>query len=124
MKENQVFNLEKIKDLTASIDVLQARVHQVTEQSLKADSWKQIMIESFSEENNLSQIDTISNLLESISNKLQKIARENVGQFLNFQGGLIRKYKEINQQKLKKIKLDEGSLRRIGLFLIENRKIS
>jgi len=36
---------------------------------------------------------------------------------------LIRKYKEINQQKLKKLKLDEEALRRIGLFLIENRKI-
>ncbi len=124
MKENQVFNLEKIKDLTASIDVLQARVHQLTEKSLKAETWKKLLIESFSGENNLSQTDIISDLLVNISKKLQKIARENIGQFLNFQEGLIRKYKEINQQKLKKIKLDEDSLRRIGLFLIENRNIS
>ena len=51
MKENQVFNLEKIRDLTSSIDVLQARAHQLTEQSMKVETWKQSVIESFSEEN-------------------------------------------------------------------------
>jgi len=124
MKENQVFNLEKIKDLTSSIAVLQARTHQLTEQSLKIETWKQSVIESFSEEKFLSQIDIISDLLITVRKKLQKIANENIGRFLNFQEGLIRKYKEINQQKLKKLKLDEEALRKIGLFLIENRKIS
>lgn len=124
MKEYQVFNLEKIKDLTSSIDVLQARVHQLTGQSLKVETWKQLVNERFSEEKFLSQIDTLSDLLIDTRNKLQKIAKENIGRFLNFQGGLIRKYKEINQQKLKKLKLVGDSSRRIGLFLIENRKIS
>ncbi len=124
MKENQVFNLEKMKDLTSSIDVLQAKAHQLTEQSLKVEMWKQSITESFSEEKFLSQLGIISDLLINVRRKLQKIAKENISRFLNFQEGLFRKYKEINQEKLKKLKLDEDSLRRIGLFLIENRKIS
>ncbi|MHA2282899.1 MAG: hypothetical protein ACXAC5_18815 [Promethearchaeota archaeon] len=124
MINNQEFNLEKIKDLTSSIDVLQARVNQLTEQSQKVEAWKQSVNEKFSEEKLLSQIDIISDLLITVRNKLQKIARENIGRFLNFQEGLIRKYKEINQQKLKNLNLDEETLRRIGLFLIETRKIS
>jgi hypothetical protein len=124
MIENQVFNLEKIKDLTSSIDILEARAHQLTEQSLKVETWRHSVIESFSEEKFLSQINTISEMLTTIGNKLQKIAKENVSRFLNFQEGLIRKYKEVNQQKLKNLKLDEEALRKIGLNLIENRKIS
>jgi hypothetical protein len=122
--ENQVFNLEKIKELTSSIDVLQARVHQLTEQSEKVETWKQSAIEIFSQEKILSQINIISDLLIVTRDKLQKIAKENISRFLYFQEGLIRKYKEINHEKLKKLKLNEDSLRRIGLFLIENRKIS
>jgi hypothetical protein len=124
MKENQVFDLEKIRDLTSSIDMLQARAHQLTEQSKKVETWKQSVIESFSEEKFLSQLGIISDLLINVGRRLQKTATENIGRFLNFQEGLIRKYKEINQQKLKKLELDEEALRKIGLFLIENRKIS
>jgi len=124
MKDYQVFDLEKIKDLTTSIDVLQSRAHQLTEKSSEVEPWKQSVIESTSEGKFLSQIDVISELLSNIRRKLQKITQDNVGSFLNFQEGLLRKYKEINHQKLKKIKLAEDSLRRIGLFLIENRKLS
>ncbi|MHA2180377.1 MAG: hypothetical protein ACXAAH_03005 [Promethearchaeota archaeon] len=124
MIENQVFNLEKIKDLTSSIDILEASLHQLTEQTLKAKTWKHSIIESFTEENFLTQITMISEMLITVGNKIQKITKENVSRFLNFQDGLIRKYKEVNQQKLKRLKLDDEALRRIGLNLIENRKIS
>jgi hypothetical protein len=124
MKENQVFDLERIRDLTSSIDVLQARAHHLTEQSMKVETMKQTVIESFSEEKFLSQIDIISDLLITVRNKLQKIAKENIGRFLNFQEGLVSKYIEINRHKLKKLKLDEEALRKIGLYLIENRQIS
>ncbi len=124
MMENQVFNLEKIKELTSSIDVLQSKVHQLTNQSLKVETWKQSAMESFSEEKFLSQVEELYDLLIITRNKLQKIAKENVSRLLYFQEGLIRKYKEINQEKIKKLKLNEDPLRKIGLFLIENRKIS
>jgi hypothetical protein len=124
MKEYQEFNLEKIKDITSSVDVLHASAYQLTTQSLKVETWKQSVIESISEEKLLSQIQKLSELLINVRERLQNISKENVGRFLKFQEGLIRKYKEVNQQKLKKLKLVQDSSRRIGLFLIENRKIS
>jgi hypothetical protein len=124
MKESQVFNLERIRELTSPIDVLQARAHELSEQSMKVETLKQTLIENFSDEEFLSQIDIISDLLITVGNNLQKIAKENIGRFLNFQEGLVSKYKEINQQKLRKLKLDVEALRKIGLFLIENRQIS
>jgi hypothetical protein len=124
MTENQAFNLEKIKELTSSIDLLQAKVYQLKEESLKVDSWKENLKERISEEVFLSKIDKVSEMLETIGNNLQRITKETISKFLYFQEGLIRKYKENYQYKLKKLRLDEKTLRQIGIFLIENRKIS
>ncbi|MFW9895068.1 MAG: hypothetical protein ACFFD7_04620 [Candidatus Thorarchaeota archaeon] len=124
MTENQAFNLEKIKELTSSIDLLQAKAYQLKEESLKVDLWKNSIKENISEEKFLSQIDIISRMLDDIRNILQRITKETIGKFLYFQEGLIRKYKENYQYKLKKLRLNEKTLRRIGIYLIENRKIN
>ena len=60
MIENQLFNLEKIKDLTSSIDVLQAKVYQLNEDSENVKVFKQSVIQNFTNKIFVSQIEEIS----------------------------------------------------------------
>lgn len=121
---SQLFNLEKIKDFTSSIDVLQAKIYQLNEDSVNVKAFKQSVIHNFTNKDFLSQIEEITNLMSDIKNILENISNHNISSFLSLQECLIKKYKEKNQEKLKKLRLNQGLLREIGLYLIEKREIN
>jgi len=121
---SQLFNLEKIKDFTSSIDVLQAKIYQLNEDSVNVKAFKQSVIHNFTNKDFLSQIEEITNLMSDIKNILENISNHNISRFLSLQESLIKKYKEKNQETLKKLKLNQGLLREIGLYLIEKREIN
>ncbi|MFX0030814.1 MAG: hypothetical protein ACFE8B_16495 [Candidatus Hermodarchaeota archaeon] len=124
MIENQLFNLEKIKELTSSLDELQAKTHQLNEHSKKIKVYKQSVIENFTSEIFLSQFEEITKIMLTIKNEIEKISMDNIANFLVLQENLIKKYKEKNHIKLKKLKLNQTQLREIGLYLIEKKKIN
>jgi hypothetical protein len=124
MTENQLFNLEKIKELTSTLDVLQAKMHQLNEDSENFNAYKQSIIPNFTNEDLLSQIEEMSELMIAVKGKLEKISMNNVTSFLILQENLIKKYKEKKQRKLKKIELNQARLSEIGLHLIEKRRIN
>ncbi|MFX1571308.1 MAG: hypothetical protein ACFFB0_01030 [Promethearchaeota archaeon] len=121
---NQSFNLEKIKDLTSSIDVLQAKFYQLNEDYININTFKQSVIHDFTNKVFLSQIEDIINLINDLKKNLEYISKDNINSFLYLQESLIKKFKEKNQERLKRLKLNQRVLREIGLYLIEKRKIN
>ncbi|MFX0083134.1 MAG: hypothetical protein ACFE94_15415 [Candidatus Hodarchaeota archaeon] len=124
MTETQLFNLEKIKDLTSSIDEIQAKIFQLNEDSEKVKTFKQSIIYIFTDKVFLSQINEITHLMNDLKDILEDISKDNINIFLSLQESLIKKYKEKKQEKLKKLKLNQENLREIGLYLIERKKIN
>jgi hypothetical protein len=122
--ENQLFNLEKIKDLTSVIDVLQAKIHQLSDISMEIENYKKSVLNNFTEGNIISQIEDITEMVSLIRLNLEKVGNNNINIFLNLQERLFQKYKKNFQDKLKKLNLNQGILREIGLDLIENKQIS
>jgi len=124
MSKNQIFNLEKIKELTNPIEDLQVQLNQLKEGSLKFTNNTQMIEREIKNEIFLSQIATIQDLLQNINNKLNKISKINLNKFLDFQDMLVKKYKEIFKDNLKNLKIDRELTKTIGLFLIEDKQIS
>ncbi len=124
MSENQLFNLEKIKEFTLPIEELQVKVNQLREYF---SIYKKNMLFSekyFFDEHFLSQFEDIKRLLEKLNKKLHVVSNNNINKFLDFKDRLINKYKDKFKANLKKLYLDKIPSKKIGLFLIENKKIS
>lgn len=124
MSNIQIFNLEKVKELTNPIEDLQVELYQLNDTAQKVTKKFQKIEKELFDENFLSQLEIIKDLLKNLNDKLNKISSTNLNKFLAFQDNLIQKYKEIFKNNLKIIKIDEDLTKQIGLFLIEEKKTS
>jgi len=124
MVKTQLFDLEKIKELTSSIGTLQARMYDLREITDISEKYIQFMIDGFANESFAKEIENLKRLNSKILNHLEKVANNTITSFLDFQERLLKRYKENYQAQLKKIIIDSDHLKNIGLHLIENRKIS
>lgn len=121
---NQLFNLEKIKELTFPIEDLQAKINELMEFSKIIENNKRSLIQNFTNKKFLAQVEELTEILHDINVMLAKISKNNINKFLALQDKLIQKYKAIFQENLKKLKLNKDNIKNIGLFLIENKKLS
>ena len=124
MNNNQIFDLDKIKELTIPIEDLQIKINQLDESSKEIIKNIHIIENEFKDEKFLSQIEIIQELLKNINDKLNLVSKTNLNKFLDFQDHLIKKYKENFKKNLKKLTLNEEITKIIGLFFIEEKKIS
>ncbi|MFX1314932.1 MAG: hypothetical protein ACFE9T_03650 [Promethearchaeota archaeon] len=124
MIENQVFDLEKIKQLTSPIDNLQSKINYLNELSKRVIKKKQSFNKQLFNKEFLEQVEEIMNLLTNLNTQLIKISNNNIKRFLDFQDNLIKKYKENFKENLMKLELNEERTKKIGLFLIENKQVS
>ncbi len=124
MSNNQLFNLEKIKELTIPIEELQVELNQLNENSSRITKNIDIIEKDFIDKNFLSQIASIKELMQKVNNKLNKISKINLNKFLDFQDKLVRKFKENFKDNLKNLNINEEITKKIGLSLIEDKKIS
>ncbi|MFX0012482.1 MAG: hypothetical protein ACFE9R_19365 [Candidatus Hermodarchaeota archaeon] len=122
--ENQLFNLEKIKDLTSIIDILQAKIHHLSEISMEIKNYREYARDNFTEKKFISQIEDIAELVSLTTLSLENVGKHNINIFLNLQEQLFQKYKTKFKEKLIKLNLNQDLLRKIGLELIENKQIS
>ncbi len=122
--ENQLYNLEKIKEITTPIEILQGNLNKLKNIYKEFIENKNNAIKNSSDKNYISQIQELNQILKSINDILIKVSNGNVSKFLIFQDELIKKYKETFIGKLKKIKLEHNKTKEIGLNLIEKKKIS
>jgi len=122
--ESQVFDLEKIKEITKPIDDLQGKLSSLdrlyekvfqTKNEIKKDTFTEIYY---------SQMENLIEILQEIYTKLMKISNENVNKFLILQDDLIKKYKDSFKEDLKNFNLNQNLTKTIGLNLIKNKKIS
>jgi len=124
MTEYRSFNLEIIKELTAPIEILQAKINHLRELFHIFESDKRQLVKNFTKDDFLSQIEDLTINMNRIQNQLEKTSTNNTHKFLSFKQSLIKKHKETYRDSLKILKLNQSSLREIGLNLIENRNIS
>ena len=114
MITNQLFNLEKIKEILNPIDGLQGNLNSLRAIYDKFIENNNNVIKNFSNEEFLNQIQQINQILKNINENLIKISNENISKFLVFQDDLIKKYKDSFIDSLKKIKLERNKTKEIG----------
>jgi len=124
MSSEQIFNLEKIKAITNPIEELQGRLFEFEDNIDNCIKYKKNISKQLHNQGLLEQIQTITQILEDMKQKLIKISNENLNKFLFFQDKLMKKYKESFKNKLMKLELDQSKTKEIGIFLIENKQIS
>lgn len=122
--ENQLFNLEKIRDLTKPLEDLQGKIKKLEDDYIKFENNKNIIIQNLTDNIFLNQVNEIAVILKRLNNELIKISNENVNKFLILQENLIKKYNAVFKENLKNFKLNQATTKKIGLFLIDNKKIS
>ncbi len=124
MNKNQIFDLDKIKEVTIPIEELQIKVNQIINSSKNVTDNIHIIEDEFEDEKLFSQIETVQELLKSVNDKLNSVSKSNLNKFLDFQERLIKKYKENFKNKLKILTLTEENIKLIGLSFIEEKRIS
>ena len=124
MNSEQIFDLEKIKEITSPIEELQGRLFEFVDNIDNYIKYKKNIIKQLRNQGLIEQIQATTQILEEINKKLIKISNENLNKFLFFQDNLIKQYKESFKIKLMKLELDQIKTKEIGIFLIENKQIS
>ncbi len=124
MKEIQIFNLERIKKSTDPIEILQGKINDLSLIYNNFIENKNIIAEDFGDSDFLNNIQFFAEMLNKFTEKLLKISNENINKFLIFQDHLIKNYKDNFKENLKNLKLEHNFTKELGLYLIEDKKIS
>ena len=122
--ETELFNLEKIKGLTALIKVLQGKVNQVSNSVKSFEDRQQVTTLYHGNDLILKDITKLTKLVNNIDEYLKNISNYNINKFLKLNNYLINKYKQKINDNLKTIDIDNAYLIQIGLSLIESKDIS
>ena len=119
----QVFNLEKIKEITSPLEILQGRISNLDRIYESFIEKKETFTQTLLDEDFLESFEKVSQSLKEIHEDLTEISKENANKFIIFQEYLIKKYKEIFREEFEKLQVNQNFSKKIGLFLIENKKI-
>ena len=122
--ETELFNLEKIRELTAPIKALQGRVNQVSNLVNNLETEQQLASFYYGNDLFLKNLAQLTKLVNQINENLKIVSNHNINKFLKLKNYLIIKYKQSIKDRLKTIDLDNEYLIQIGLSLIENKTIS
>jgi len=124
MVKYQLFNLEKIREITSPIGELQGKLTNLEELFEFFNKNKNSLTQDFMEEK-FNEIQEINNNLTDIYRELVEKTIINTQNFLIFQDKLIRKYKDSFKEDLNSLDLSQSDIvSEIGLFLIKNKDIS
>ncbi|MHA1149305.1 MAG: hypothetical protein ACTSR8_13805 [Promethearchaeota archaeon] len=122
--ENKLFNLEKIKEITNPIEDLESKAESIERLYNK-------MLQNYDQFRKIIPEDTFYRKLNPLLDKLSimhkeiiELSKSNISGFLVFQDYLIKKFKDSFKESLRKLNLNHEVSKKIGLYLIENRKIS
>ena len=122
--ETELFNLQKIRGLTAPIKNLQGKVNQVSNLVKNLELEQQIVSSYYGNDPFLKDITQLTKLVKQINENLKIVSNHNINNFLKLKNYLIDKYKQSINERLKTNDLDNDYNIRIGLSLIENKAIS
>jgi hypothetical protein len=122
--EIELFNLEKIKGLTAPIKALQGRVNQVSNLVKNIEPDQKLASSYYGNDLLFKELEQLTKYVDKINENLKIVSNNNINKFLKLKNYLINKYKQSIKDSLKTIDLDNENLAQIGLSLIENKEIS
>lgn len=121
--KNSLFDLDKIKELTLPIEDLQAKINKLNDLKKLLVQDKDNLIESINDNKLMNQYQKLIVNIENLYNQLIKVSKENLNTYFLYQDKLINKYKEAFKEKLIIAKINEKVTKKIGVTLIENRKV-
>ena len=124
MMETELFNLKKIKGLTAPIKALQGKVNQVSNLVKNLELEQQVASSYYGNDSFLKDFAQLTKLVSQINENLKIVSNHNVNKFLKLKNYLINKHKQSITERLKSNDLDDNYLEQLGLSLIENKAIS
>jgi len=124
MFEEQLFNLEKIKEISLPLEVLQGNINSMEESYKKFEKETKEIIKFIEENGYIDQLNEIFSIITILNKNLKEISSENVNKFLIFKDNLIQKYKDSFRENLRRLRLDNELNKNIGIYLIANKKIS
>ncbi len=122
--ESKIFDLDNIRKYFSPIEELHGKLdslHSIYDRYIELSENIENKIDK---EDLVLVIKEISVNVENINHKLLDITQKNLNKFIIFQDTLIKKYKDIYANQLKRINLNNKLTKTIGLYLIENKKIS
>ncbi|TFG27171.1 MAG: hypothetical protein EU532_08075 [Promethearchaeota archaeon] len=123
MSKQEIFDLEKIKEIINPIEEIQGNLFEFEDNFNNFIKYKEEKFKKVENQVLIEQIPPITQILEEINENLTKISNENINKFLIFQDNLMKKYKDSFKNSLMKLKLSQDKTKKIGIFLIENKKI-
>ncbi len=121
--KNSLFDLDKIKELTLPIEDLQAKINKLNDLKKVLVQDKDNLIQSINDNELMNQYQKLIVNIENLYNQLIKVSKENLNTYFLYQDKLINKYKEAFKEKLIIAKINEKVTKKIGVTLIENRKV-
>jgi hypothetical protein len=122
--ETELFNLKKIRGLTAPIKALQGKVNQVSSIVKNLENEQQLGSSYNGNDLFLKDLAQLTKLIGQINENLEIISNHNINKFLKLKNHLINKYKQSINDRLKIIDIDNDFLQQIGLSLINNKEIN
>jgi hypothetical protein len=124
MIDNQIFDLEKIKQLASPLEELEGKIEKLESIPKEYKEVKKKAHVNLKDKEFLENIENVVDLLIDINEELKEISKNNANQFLQFQDHLIEKYKDIFKEKIKELSLSQQKTKKIGLYLIDQKVIS
>jgi hypothetical protein len=122
--ENQLYDLDKIKDLTSSLGVLQGKINLLEEISKKYAESKDSLVQNFEKNINSNQLNELTTNINFLIDNLTSTFNKNIIAYLSLKNELIHNYKQSIKENLKDIENKPDFIRKLGLNLIENKKIN
>ncbi len=124
MSEVTLFDLDKIKDLMAPIEIIQENINKLNVLESNLNESKNLMEISLKNQEVSKKINELISVIKEIIKSFEFIFHSNINIFLNLHDNLIEKYKARIKTTIDTAKINNRNLKKIGLYLIDKKKIS
>jgi hypothetical protein len=120
----KLFDLKKIKELMEPIDTLQEKVNKLSDLKLDLEEYKRLINTSLEDKEFSKKFNNIILYINEINKIFEYIFHSNINTLLGLQDNLIEKNKAHLKATIENAKIDSRNLRKMGLYLIDKKKIS
>ncbi|MHA1803738.1 MAG: hypothetical protein ACTSU4_04310 [Promethearchaeota archaeon] len=123
-EQTDIFDLNKIKNLTDSFYLIQDKLNVITSESNNFFKYSDDLKPSINDPEVLEQLEDLSELFKMINSNLTNYFENALKRFQEFRDMLIHSYKKDLNSELKNVKEIYTITRTLGLKYIENKKVS
>ncbi|TFG07863.1 MAG: hypothetical protein EU539_03840 [Promethearchaeota archaeon] len=124
MSKIQAFDLDKIREIFIPIDSLHGKLNLLEEEYKKFIKFEEQGVQEIPSEDFSKQIQSVSKYIRNLFPHMTEISKRNLSKFLFIKDNLVKKYRLALKKDLKLLNLNQEKSKIIGLYLIDNKKIS